>query len=88
LSASAAVADYALDQRRTHFRHDRQRLEGLQRRRLFGWLHFPDFLVIGKWAQYGLQWHFFGMWDPDQTRRARGQVAVGGGMSNMTGLVL
>jgi thiosulfate reductase cytochrome b subunit len=18
--------------------------------------------VIGKWAQYGLQWHFFGMW--------------------------
>jgi thiosulfate reductase cytochrome b subunit len=29
---------------------------------LFGWLRFPDFLVIGKWAQYGLQWHFFGMW--------------------------
>jgi thiosulfate reductase cytochrome b subunit len=29
---------------------------------LFGSLHFPDFLVIGKWAQYGLQWHFFGMW--------------------------
>jgi thiosulfate reductase cytochrome b subunit len=29
---------------------------------LFGWLHFPDALVIGKWAQYGLQWHFFGMW--------------------------
>jgi thiosulfate reductase cytochrome b subunit len=29
---------------------------------LFGWLHFPEFLVIGKWAQYGLQWHFFGMW--------------------------
>jgi thiosulfate reductase cytochrome b subunit len=29
---------------------------------LFGWLHFSDFLVIGKWAQYGLQWHFFGMW--------------------------
>jgi thiosulfate reductase cytochrome b subunit len=29
---------------------------------LFGWLHFPDFLVIGNWAQYGLQWHFFGMW--------------------------
>ena len=29
---------------------------------LFGWLHFPDFLVIGRWAQYGLQWHFFGMW--------------------------
>lgn len=29
---------------------------------LFGWLHFPDFLVIGKYAQYGLEWHFFGMW--------------------------
>jgi thiosulfate reductase cytochrome b subunit len=29
---------------------------------IFGWLHFPDWLVIGKWAQYGLQWHFFGMW--------------------------
>jgi thiosulfate reductase cytochrome b subunit len=29
---------------------------------LFGWLHFPAFLVIGKWAQYGLQWHFFVMW--------------------------
>ncbi len=29
---------------------------------LFGWLGFPDYLVIGKWAQYGLQWHFFGMW--------------------------
>jgi thiosulfate reductase cytochrome b subunit len=29
---------------------------------LLGWLHFPDFLVIGKWAQHGLQWHFFGMW--------------------------
>lgn len=29
---------------------------------LFGWLHFPDVVVIGKWAQYGLQWHFFGMW--------------------------
>ena len=29
---------------------------------LFSWLRFPDFLVIGKWAQYGLQWHFFGMW--------------------------
>ena len=24
--------------------------------------HFPDGIVIGKWAQYGLQWHFFGMW--------------------------
>ena len=29
---------------------------------IFGWLHFPDFLIIGKWAQHGLQWHFFGMW--------------------------
>ena len=29
---------------------------------MFSWLRFPDFLVIGKWAQYGLQWHFFGMW--------------------------
>jgi thiosulfate reductase cytochrome b subunit len=25
-------------------------------------LRFPDAIVIGKWAQYGLQWHFFGMW--------------------------
>ena len=29
---------------------------------IFGWLHFPDVVVIGKWAQHGLQWHFFGMW--------------------------
>jgi thiosulfate reductase cytochrome b subunit len=29
---------------------------------IFGWLHFPDFLTIGHWAQHGLQWHFFGMW--------------------------
>jgi thiosulfate reductase cytochrome b subunit len=29
---------------------------------ILGWLHFPDWIVIGKWAQYGLQWHFFGMW--------------------------
>jgi thiosulfate reductase cytochrome b subunit len=29
---------------------------------LLGWLHFSDWVVIGKWAQYGLQWHFFGMW--------------------------
>jgi len=29
---------------------------------IFGFLHFPDWIVIGKWAQYGLQWHFFGMW--------------------------
>lgn len=29
---------------------------------LFGWLHFPEALTIGKWAQHGLQWHFAGMW--------------------------
>jgi thiosulfate reductase cytochrome b subunit len=29
---------------------------------IFGFLHFPDSIVIGKWAQHGLQWHFFGMW--------------------------
>jgi thiosulfate reductase cytochrome b subunit len=29
---------------------------------IFGFLHFPDALTIGKWAQHGLQWHFFGMW--------------------------
>ena len=29
---------------------------------MFGWLHFPDALTIGHWAQHGLQWHFFGMW--------------------------
>jgi thiosulfate reductase cytochrome b subunit len=29
---------------------------------ILGWLHFPDSVVIGKWAQHGLQWHFFGMW--------------------------
>ena len=29
---------------------------------LFGWLHFPESLTIGKWAQHALQWHFFGMW--------------------------
>ncbi len=29
---------------------------------IFGWLHFPDAITIGKWAQHGLQWHFFGMW--------------------------
>jgi thiosulfate reductase cytochrome b subunit len=29
---------------------------------IFGFLRFPDDIVIGKWAQYGLQWHFFGMW--------------------------
>jgi thiosulfate reductase cytochrome b subunit len=29
---------------------------------LFGWLHFPDQIIFGPWAQHGLQWHFFGMW--------------------------
>jgi thiosulfate reductase cytochrome b subunit len=29
---------------------------------IFSFLRFPDNIVIGKWAQYGLQWHFFGMW--------------------------
>jgi thiosulfate reductase cytochrome b subunit len=29
---------------------------------IFGWLHFPEFLTIGKWAQHALQGHFFGMW--------------------------
>jgi thiosulfate reductase cytochrome b subunit len=29
---------------------------------IFAWLHFPDEITLGKWAQNGLQWHFFGMW--------------------------
>jgi thiosulfate reductase cytochrome b subunit len=29
---------------------------------IFGWLHFPEYLTLGKWAQHGLQWHFLGMW--------------------------
>lgn len=29
---------------------------------IFGFLHFPEYLTLGKWAQHGLQWHFFGMW--------------------------
>lgn len=29
---------------------------------IFGWLHFPDAVTLGPWAQHGLQWHFFGMW--------------------------
>ena len=29
---------------------------------IFGWLHFPDEITLGKWAQHGLQWHFLGMW--------------------------
>jgi thiosulfate reductase cytochrome b subunit len=29
---------------------------------LFGWLHFPEWTVIGVYAQHSLQWHFFAMW--------------------------
>ena len=29
---------------------------------IFGWLHFSDAITLGRWAQHGLQWHFFGMW--------------------------
>ncbi|HEX4407773.1 MAG TPA: cytochrome b/b6 domain-containing protein [Xanthobacteraceae bacterium] len=29
---------------------------------LFGWLHFPEWIVLGTDAQWGLQWHFFAMW--------------------------
>lgn len=29
---------------------------------LFGWLHFPEAITLGVWAQHGLQWHFFAMW--------------------------
>ncbi|MBS7589915.1 cytochrome b/b6 domain-containing protein [Ancylobacter defluvii] len=29
---------------------------------IFGFLHFPDAITLGPWAQHGLQWHFFGMW--------------------------
>jgi thiosulfate reductase cytochrome b subunit len=29
---------------------------------LFGWLHFPDWMTIGVYAQHALQWHFFAMW--------------------------
>ena len=29
---------------------------------IFGWLHFPEAITIGHYAQHGLQWHFFGMW--------------------------
>jgi thiosulfate reductase cytochrome b subunit len=29
---------------------------------IFGWLHFPEAITLGKWAQHGLQWHFLGMW--------------------------
>jgi thiosulfate reductase cytochrome b subunit len=29
---------------------------------LFGFLHFPEAVVLGVWAQHGLQWHFAFMW--------------------------
>jgi thiosulfate reductase cytochrome b subunit len=29
---------------------------------LFGWLHFPDWITVGREAQHALQWHFFAMW--------------------------
>ncbi|WP_376964293.1 cytochrome b/b6 domain-containing protein [Azospirillum sp. A26] len=29
---------------------------------LFGFLHFPEEIVLGIWAQHALQWHFLGMW--------------------------
>ena len=29
---------------------------------IFSWLRFPDEITLGRWAQNGLQWHFFGMW--------------------------
>jgi thiosulfate reductase cytochrome b subunit len=29
---------------------------------LFGWLHFPDGITIGKGPEGALQWHFFAMW--------------------------
>ena len=37
---------------------------------LFGWLHFPDWMTIGVWAQHALQWHFFGDVDADAQRRS------------------
>ena len=29
---------------------------------LFGFLHFPEQIVLGVWAQHALQWHFAFMW--------------------------
>jgi thiosulfate reductase cytochrome b subunit len=29
---------------------------------IFGWLHFPEWITLGRYAQHGLLWHFFGMW--------------------------
>ena len=29
---------------------------------LFGYLHFPEQIVLGVWAQHALQWHFAFMW--------------------------
>jgi len=29
---------------------------------IFGWLHFPEAITLGRYAQHGLLWHFFAMW--------------------------
>jgi thiosulfate reductase cytochrome b subunit len=29
---------------------------------IFSFLRFPEAIVLGYWAQHGLQWHFFAMW--------------------------
>src|SRR5689334_5688507 len=29
---------------------------------LFGWLHFPQWMIIGGGPEGALQWHFFAMW--------------------------
>jgi thiosulfate reductase cytochrome b subunit len=29
---------------------------------IFGFLYFPEQIVLGIWAQHALQWHFLGMW--------------------------
>ena len=29
---------------------------------IFGWLYFPQEIVLGVWAQHALQWHFAAMW--------------------------
>ena len=41
---------------------DQQRLEDLQRRGHFRLAAFSRKPRLGRWAQHGLQWHFFGMW--------------------------
>jgi thiosulfate reductase cytochrome b subunit len=51
-----------LDQRR---RHDIMIMSGWKIYNdevIFGWLHFPDAITLGKWAQHALQWHLCGMW--------------------------